>query len=261
MGTQSELAHIWQTNNGSWSDWSALGNSSITDGDPITVGSNSDGRLEVFSGRWHIWQTAANNGWANWHSLAGPAGYSGFAPVMALNNDGRLEVFTRGADGALWHIWQNWSSPTGWSDWNSLHGAITSDPAVGLNGDGRLEVFARGTDSTLWHIWQTHPHAGPWSGWASLKSETDGNYPSAAAALNTNGKLEVFARGTDGAVWHTWQTLPHAGPWNDPWESLGGNLGGIVAFPNYGNHRLELFGMNGYTVMHTWKDTLTGNWH
>jgi acylphosphatase len=84
------------------------------------------------------------------------------------NSDGRLEVFARGADNALWHIWQEAPHAGPWSAWASLGGIITSDPAAIDNSDGRLEVFARGTDNALWHIWQEAPHGGPWSSWASL---------------------------------------------------------------------------------------------
>ena len=40
---------------------------------------------------------------------------------------------------------------------------------------------------------------------------------------NKDGRLEVFARGNDGALWHIWQTAPHAGPWS-AWTSLGGDI-------------------------------------
>jgi hypothetical protein len=30
---------------------------------------------------------------------------------------------------------------------------------------------------------------------------------------NADGRLEAFVRGTDGALWHTWQTAPGNG-WN-----------------------------------------------
>nr|MCC8460292.1 hypothetical protein [Photorhabdus aegyptia] len=87
-------------------------------------------------------------------------------PAVSRNLDGRLEVFVRGADKALWHIWQT-APNSGWSDWHSLGLTITSNPAVYANADGRLEVFARSTDNALWHIWQTAPNSG-WSDWHSL---------------------------------------------------------------------------------------------
>jgi hypothetical protein len=64
------------------------------------------------------------------------------------------------------------------------------------------------------------PHAGPWSGWSSLGGTITSD---PAVAVNSDGRLEVFARGTDDALWHIWQTAPHAGPWSG-WSSLGGTL-------------------------------------
>jgi hypothetical protein len=42
-------------------------------------------------------------------------------------------------------------------------------------------------------------------------------------AVNSDGRLEVFALGLDGALWHIWQDAAHAGPWSG-WASLGGYL-------------------------------------
>ena len=39
---------------------------------------------------------------------------------------------------------------------------------------------------------------------------------------DADGRLEVFARGTDRALWHIWQTAPGNG-WSS-WASLGGVL-------------------------------------
>jgi hypothetical protein len=72
----------------------------------------------------------------------------------------------------------------------------------------------------LWHNWQTAPHAGPWSGWSSLGGVIVSD-PS--LALNSDGRLEVFALGLDGALWHIWQDAAHSGPWS-AWASLGGYL-------------------------------------
>ena len=36
-----------------------------------------------------------------------------------------------------------------------------------------------------------------------------------------DGRLEVFVRGTDKALWHIWQTAPNSG-WSS-WASLGGS--------------------------------------
>ncbi|MGP4052585.1 hypothetical protein [Streptomyces sp. 2A115] len=53
------------------------------------------------------------------------------------------------------------------------------------------------------------------------------------------GRLEIFARGTDNAVWHRWQG---GGGWNgEGWVSLGGNMTSNVAAARNGAGRLEIF--------------------
>ncbi|MGO8670747.1 MAG: hypothetical protein ACLQVD_05205 [Capsulimonadaceae bacterium] len=237
-GEDNALWHIWQTlpHAGPWSPWASLGSPldrGITS-DPA-VFTNSDGRLEVFArgadnALWHNWQAPASSPtWSGWVSLGSPLN-DGITsdPAVALNTNGHLEVFVRGADKALWHVWQTNPHAGPWSAWASLdsplNGGITSDPVAIANSDGHLEVFARGENNALWHNWQAAPSALNWSGWVSLGSPLNGGITAdIAAADNANGHLEVFALANGHALWHIWQTNPHAGPWS-PWASLGGNL-------------------------------------
>ncbi|MGB9634511.1 MAG: peptidoglycan-binding protein, partial [Chloroflexaceae bacterium] len=79
--------------------------------------------------------------------------------TAANNADGRLEVFARGADNALYHIWQ--TSPGGaWGTWSRLGGVLTSNPSAVRNADGRLMVFVRGADNALYMIAQKAPNSG-----------------------------------------------------------------------------------------------------
>jgi hypothetical protein len=84
-----------------------------------------------------------------------------------------------------------------WSNWQSLGGILTSDPATVSWGDSRIDVFVRGTDNALWHKWFN----GTWSGWESLGGVlSSGPDVSSWAA----GRLDVFVRGADNALWHKW---------------------------------------------------------
>ena len=67
-------------------------------------------------------------------------------------------------------------------------------------------------------VWQTAPNNG-WSGWASLGGIIT-SMPS--VTINADRRLEVFALGTDNALWHLWQTAPNSG-WSG-WASVGGRL-------------------------------------
>jgi hypothetical protein len=219
------LWHIWQTapNNG-WSQWQKLGG--VVLGAPAVV-ENADGRLEVFvrssdSNLWHIWQIAPNSVWSGWASLGGPILSN---PVVSRNRDGRLEVFAAVGMPHPWplgHIWQLW--PNGpWSPWAGdllVQNAFES-PSVGQNADGRLEVFGNGSWlGALQHQWQTWPNLA-WSWWNTSADRTLGGVHTSTtvAARNADGRLEVFARGTDYRVYHIWQTAPNNG-WSE-WDRIG----------------------------------------
>lgn len=74
-----------------------------------------------------------------------------------------------------------------------------------------------------------------------------------AAALNSDGRLEIFGIGTDDALWHIWQTAPHAGPWS-AWSSLGGVITSEPAVALNSDGRLEVFarGTDG-ALWHIWQ--------
>ncbi|MEU6997926.1 hypothetical protein [Nonomuraea sp. NPDC046570] len=56
-------------------------------------------------------------------------------------------------------------------------------------------------------IWQTAPNTA-WSGWSSLGGSLSGD---PVAAANTDGRLEVFARGADASLLRYTQSAP--GSW------------------------------------------------
>ena len=201
------------------------------------VGLNQAGLIELFAveandaALWHIWQTGTNNStnsaWSNWATHKTPPGVLlESSPAIAQNANQCLELFIVGTDGSLWQIVQT-KINNGWSGWLSRGtppGGIQfrNSPAVAANSKRLLELFAVGTDGALWHIWQTGQTAinGGWSGWYS-----HGTPPgiqlgwSPAVAINGVGRLETFAVGTDGALWHIWQTQPSGG-WSG-WYSHG----------------------------------------
>lgn len=72
-----------------------------------------------------------------------------------------------------------------------------------------------------------------------------------SVARNSNGGLEVFARGTDNALWHKWQT-PNG--WSD-WQSLGGNLRGGPTVAIHAGGGLEVFSVaSDGALWHIWQE-------
>ncbi len=120
-------------------------------------------------------------------------------------------AFARMSDNAIWY---RKSTSSGWGDWQSLGGGLTSAPAAAVNSDTNpvLFVFAKGGDDAIWH---RRYDGTSWSDWESL----GGVLNSAPAAIRGNGKALLFARGTDNAVWY--RSFSDTGGWT-AWTSLGG---------------------------------------
>jgi hypothetical protein len=93
-------------------------------------------------------------------------------------------------------------------------------------------------------------------GWLSLKFKAD---RAIVAVLGAGGRIELLARGQDGAVWHiSEQPLPD---WGGTWQSLGGVIQPLLAGIANSDGRVEIFakGMDN-AVCHNWQTTPGGAW-
>ncbi|GAA0434359.1 hypothetical protein Acor_08780 [Acrocarpospora corrugata] len=158
VGTDGALHLLSQNPSGpGWHPWKSLGGKIIN---PV-VGTNADGRLEVFGtgpdkSLHHIWQKP-DGSWSGWGTRGGHA----IQPAVARNKDGRLTVCARNAGDQISIIEQT-APNNGWGSWFSIPGPRVSEgPVIAANQDGRLEIFVRGDDGALWHLWQTAP-SGYW---------------------------------------------------------------------------------------------------
>ena len=78
------------------------------------------------------------------------------------------------------------------------------------------------------------------------------------AVVGAVGRLEVFARGSDRAVWHKWQTAPNNG-WSG-WASMGGWVD-IIESERNADGRLELFARGAdRAVWHKWQTAPNSGW-
>jgi hypothetical protein len=220
VGSDGVLYHTWQTNWQPWSSLAALPSGVTFAGQPALT-RNPDGRLEVFArgsdgGYWHAWQLAANGNWSGWSSLGGS--FASDPSVIQNAGDGHLEVFGTSTSGQVMHSFQG----AGWSPWYSLGAnTFTSRAQVVRNSAGPLELFAVASNGQLYHQWQTPGHGSGWSGWYQAGTAPAGGWQgNPSVTVNPDGHLEVFARSSDGAVWHSSQPA-----WT-PWASLGGSFQG-----------------------------------
>jgi C1A family cysteine protease len=95
-----------------------------------------------------------------------------------------------------------------------------------------------------------------WSGWASEAGVLTSDI---AIGDNADGRMELFVRGTDGAVWHKWQTAPSNG-WSD-WASEGGVITSNIAIGRNADGRLEMFVRGTDNALwHKWQVAPNSGW-
>jgi hypothetical protein len=99
--------------------------------------------------------------------------------------------------------------------------AAGTAPTV-TNCGGRKEQFEVGSGNHLYHRYQSTP-GGSYSSWISLGGTIV--YAQIGAVVNADCHVEAFGVGSDGAMWHIWQTNAGSGPWSN-WASLGGGFAG-----------------------------------
>jgi peptidoglycan hydrolase-like protein with peptidoglycan-binding domain/acylphosphatase len=93
-------------------------------------------------------------------------------------------------------------------------------------------------------------------GWSSLGGVITSNI---AVGRNADGRLEIFARGTDNALWHKWQTAPNNG-WSG-WASLGGAITTDPVVAQNADGRLEVFARGtDNAVWHKWQTAPNNGW-
>ncbi len=215
-------------NSPAWSNWFALGNQPVED--PVAVGQNADGSLEVFAvgaadhSLKHIWQKGADGDWSAWADMGGSL-ESG--PVVARNKSGQLEVFGIDArNQSLLHRWQTSAGASTWSDWTVLAEHIQPGFAVAQNTDGCLEAFGvSSSDGQVGHAYQRDAEpAASWSAWDGLGARMK---PTLAAGRNVDGRLELFTLSpSNGMIFHSFQLKPGStnnwARWTD--MSLAGGL-------------------------------------
>jgi hypothetical protein len=91
-----------------------------------------------------------------------------------------------------------------------------------------------------------------WEYWNDVGPRIASSSSAKRIGINSDGRLEVFARGDDDAVWHRWQLEPSGG-WSE-WRSLGGTLVDDPVVGANGDGRLELFAVfDDGSVRHRWQ--------
>jgi hypothetical protein len=132
----------------------------------------------------------------------------------------------------------------------SINGQATIEPLrQGAECMGQRNGLSEGDSTAALQLY-------PRRGWSSLGGVITSDI---TTARNADGRLELFVRGTDNALWHKWQTAPSNG-WSG-WSSLGGVLTSEPVLNQNADGRLEVFvrGTDG-AVWHIWQTAPSNGW-
>jgi len=121
-----KIYHAWQTTagaNNNFTEWKLLINTN--NNTELAVGTNQDGRLEVFFGKdgkvFNKWQVAPNGGWSSSDIKEIPVDKQakGIRELFTGNdNMGRVFVFGKAeVDKLIWHAWQKTPNHGPWLGW------------------------------------------------------------------------------------------------------------------------------------------------
>jgi hypothetical protein len=127
--------------------------------------------------------------------------------------------------------------------WEQLGGTLTSAPDVAeVPGPGpNVFYFARGIDNA---IWRRTEFAGSWTSLGGLATSGPGVAHTSGTPGDSSppiGRIDLFVRGSDGALWH--RTMYGSGPSNlwTRWASLGGIITSDPAAVSTGNPHNDTF--------------------
>lgn len=191
------------------------------------------GRLDVFvqgtdNALYHEWWDGT------WHGYEYLGGSLQMPPTAVSWGANRLDVFVDSTDNAIYHRaytgqWQAWEQLVNNLNPYSPPAASAGPPGAVWGPYGRLDVYVRGNPSDIYHVSQSNN-----AGWSGLETIGTGMFapkwtaaPVATAGIwNGTGRLDLFDRWSDYALYHTDNTVTSGvqGQWIQ-WEKLGGIIG------------------------------------
>ncbi|SOE95268.1 hypothetical protein SAMN05414139_08133 [Burkholderia sp. D7] len=209
LGGDGHLYHVWQEpGSGVWGSWENLGGDGL---EQICVTSDRSGALNVLairSGGECVWikQGGPGDSFGDWTSLGG----QGFLGVLAgVGLSGPLTVCVLDSNNVL----QATDKP-GTLGWTRISTPLVDQFSLLTGDDGKLHVVGISKQGDAFHVVQA------FSGidFASYEELGGQNLKSIATAPNADGRVEVFAVGGDGKIYHIWQQT--SGGWSG-WYGLG----------------------------------------
>ncbi|MFD1538823.1 FG-GAP-like repeat-containing protein [Nonomuraea guangzhouensis] len=195
-------------------DWQPGG---VAMGSGVAIGHLEDGRPVAFAVDtggvlWALPQTAATGPYTSWISL-GIAGLAGTPAVTTVS--GGIRVFVTDTSGVLRTMVYAGGAVTGCTGISDP--GATATPAVVTYPGSKSRLFVRGGDGTILTKVQDDGGAFP-AAWQQVPGFSSAGAPSAVVSPLT-GKTEIVARGLDGFIYSTGETVQGSGVWRD-WKQV-----------------------------------------
>jgi len=176
---------------------------------------------------WSSWQSSpkSNAPWTAWTSswTPSPPPFQAVQVAAAPLSDDRLHFWAVDTTGAIWSCWKSTAdSNAPWTAWRSRW--TPSPPpfqavqvAAAPLSDGRLQIWAVDTTGAIWSCWKsTADSNAPWTAWTSSWTPSPPPFQAVqvAGAPLSDGRLQIWAVDTTGAIWSCWQsTVDSNAPW------------------------------------------------
>jgi hypothetical protein len=192
----------------------------------------------------HRWSDDNGATWSAWTSLGAPNGLP-LGGTPAAVSDGYEQIYVLAVSpipgsNLYGGVWYNtaYSHGASWNGWARVPGQNTplicttpsnclapiSSPSASSWGAGRVDLFVAALDDNsqvqIIHTWADNDL---WSGtWDALGAPGAGVMPNEAptAISWVTGRIDLFVRGTDNALYHKW----FDNGWSAGWQYLGGIL-------------------------------------
>ncbi|MFC6079865.1 hypothetical protein [Sphaerisporangium aureirubrum] len=175
----------------------------LEDGRPVAFAVDTGGVL------WALPQTSAAGPYTSWISL-GVAGFAGATPAVVTVGGG-IRVFVTDAAGTLRTMLYANGAVTGCTSLSEP--GFSGTPSAVVYPGSRIRLFARGGDGTV--LTKRQDAAGDFpDAWERVPGLAAAGAPSALISP-VSGKTEILARGADGAIYSTGETVQGSGAWRD----------------------------------------------
>lgn len=201
--------HIHVARRSAAGSWSAVELSGLTVDTMPSMFVNEDGRAEIFvrgasdHALHHAAERSPAGDFGQWWNLGGSLRTM---PTVVADAQHHPHVFAIGdADG---HVWtRTRTSPTEWPSWTYLTISGNTPVSPVRMADGRLAVFTRNRTGALVSQFQDDAHR-----WTLRPRSVGGVFTSNVVAIvDAHGRVNVFGRGTDSAVYRIVQST--SGRW------------------------------------------------